>query len=54
MPGGDKTGPAGQGSRTGRGKGLCSGNKQPGSTDNGNRRGMGRRLGQGRGRGTKG
>ena len=59
MPGGDKTGPAGQGSRTGRGKGLCSGNKQAGYADDDNRRGMGRRAGQsengrGKGRGMKG
>lgn len=46
MPGGDKTGPMGQGSRTGRRKGFCSGNKQPGYTDEDNRCGAGRRFGQ--------
>ncbi len=30
MPGGDRTGPLGQGSRTGRGLGYCSGNAAPG------------------------
>ncbi|HDI60774.1 MAG TPA: hypothetical protein ENF48_10575 [Desulfobacteraceae bacterium] len=30
MPGGDRTGPLGQGSRTGRGLGYCTGNPAPG------------------------
>ncbi len=30
MPGGDRTGPAGAGARTGRGAGFCSGSGQPG------------------------
>ncbi len=46
MPRGDKTGPAGQGARTERGKGLFSGNNQPGYFDDDNRRGMDRRAGQ--------
>ncbi len=59
MPRGDKTGPMGQGSRTGRGKGLCSGNDNPGYTNDENRRGAGRRSGMGnsgsgRGRGMSG
>lgn len=59
MPRGDKTGPTGQGSRTGRGKGLCSGNENAGYTNDENRRGAGRGAGQGnsgrrRGRGMSG
>ena len=37
MPGGNRTGPLGQGPKTGRGLGFCSGNDQPGfenSNDN--------------------
>jgi len=30
MPGGDRTGPRGMGSGTGRGAGYCSGNEEPG------------------------
>lgn len=30
MPRGDRTGPAGQGPRTGRGLGFCAGNDRPG------------------------
>lgn len=60
MPAGDRTGPAGQGPRSGRGKGFCSGNSTPGFNNDDNRRragriggrGMGR--GRGRGRGTGG
>ncbi|MFO7830848.1 MAG: DUF5320 domain-containing protein [Desulfuromonadaceae bacterium] len=61
MPRGDKTGPNGLGSRTGRGAGYCSGNNEPGCTTAGGRgtagglggrrgggRGLGRGLGQGR------
>lgn len=34
MPAGDRTGPMGQGSRTGRGLGFCSGNFEPGFLNN--------------------
>ena len=47
MPRGDGTGPWGQGSRTGRGLGYCSGYNIPGTTP-----GMGLARGFGRGRGT--
>jgi len=30
MPGGDRTGPLGEGPRTGRGMGVCTGNDAPG------------------------
>ena len=68
MPRGDKTGPNGQGSKTGRGAGYCSGNNEPGCTTAGGRggmrgpggrrgsgggRGMGRGLKQGRGQGLR-
>jgi hypothetical protein len=58
MPRGDRTGPNGLGSRTGRGAGYCSGNNEPGYTTAGGRggagglggrRGGGRGLGLGRG-----
>jgi len=43
MPGGDRTGPAGYGSRTGRGLGYCSGYDSPGFTKGFSRgRGFGR------------
>lgn len=42
MPGGDKTGPRGEGAKTGRGAGLCGGNDSPGYTTSGS--GMGRRM----------
>lgn len=48
MPGGDRTGPMGQGPMTGRGMGYCSGNVQPGYAVSGFGCGLGRR---GRGRG---
>ncbi|MFX0006921.1 MAG: DUF5320 domain-containing protein [Candidatus Hermodarchaeota archaeon] len=56
MPGGDRTGPRGLGSRTGRGLGYCSGYDTPGYTKGsgmGFGRGWGRGwgLGYGRGRG---
>ena len=52
MPGGDRTGPIGQGPRTGRGLGFCSGNDVPGFTFPRGRFGFGRGLGRGfRGRG---
>ena len=49
MPGGDRTGPRGEGAKTGRGAGLCSGNDSPGYTTSGS--GMGGGMGGGRGRG---
>jgi len=44
MPRGDRTGPDGKGSKTGRGLGYCAGDDSPGFTK-GSRRGMGRRKG---------
>ena len=56
MPRGDRKGPEGMGSRTGRGLGLCSGYDSPGFTKgrfgDGMRRGRG--LGFGRGAGFQG
>ena len=49
MPWGDRTGPFGMGSRTGRGLGYCSGYDAPGFA--GFRPGMGRGFGFGRGPG---
>ena len=50
MPWGDRTGPAGQGPRTGRGLGYCNGYNQPGyATSPGFGRGYGRGFGFGRG-----
>ena len=46
MPFGDKTGPQGQGPRTGRGLGFCAGYETPGS--------MNTAVGFGRGRGGRG
>jgi hypothetical protein len=66
MPGGDRTGPRGEGSRTGRAAGYCSGNDSPGYANpmvgyggrgmrggagGGIRGGMGGMMGGGRGRG---
>jgi hypothetical protein len=62
MPGGDRTGPRGLGSRTGRSLGYCAGYDTPGYTKGpgmglgigwgrGLRRGYGRGFGYGRGRG---
>ncbi len=59
MPQGDRTGPMGQGSRTGRSLGFCSGHDTPGYTRGlgermqrgsgfGRGMGLGRRMGQGR------
>ena len=45
MPFGDRTGPAGQGPRTGRGAGLCSGSAVPGMMNRGG--GFGRGHGGG-------
>lgn len=50
MPQGDSTGPMGQGPRTGRSLGFCSGYDTPGYTK-GFGGGMGRGFGYGRGRG---
>jgi hypothetical protein len=50
MPGGDRTGPLGQGPGTGRAFGYCYGYDSPGYTK-GPGRGMGRGLGFGRGMG---
>jgi len=52
MPGGDGTGPMGQGSMTGRGMGYCAGFGVPGFMNPGFGRGFGRRrFGRGFGRG---
>ena len=52
MPAGDKSGPLGQGPRTGRGKGFCSGSSAPGYANDEDRRGMGRGpAGKGKGSG---
>src|SRR4030042_4255949 len=60
MPGGDRTGPMGQGPRTGRALGFCSGYDTPGYVKGfgggmgrgfGFGRGMGRGMGYGRGMG---
>ena len=53
MPGGDGTGPRGQGPMTGRGAGICSGSGVPGFMNRcfGFARGMARRMGRGWGRG---
>ena len=51
MPGGDGTGPVGQGSMTGRGAGFCNGNFAPGYANPIPRGGMGFGRGMGRGRG---
>lgn len=48
MPRRDRTGPEGQGPRTGRRMGLCSGSNESGTTDRPN---IGRGKGRGRGRG---
>ena len=54
MPAGDRTGPLGQGPRTGRASGFCSGYNTPGYTTSpggGMGRGFGRGMGRGFGRG---
>ena len=48
MPAGDRTGPRGQGPKTGRGLGFCNDYNKPGYTNDQNRPFDGR--GQGRGR----
>ena len=50
MPYGDHKGPLGQGPKTGRGLGYCSGNDRPGAEVD-TARGLGRGLGKGMGRG---
>jgi hypothetical protein len=45
MPAGDRTGPKGMGSMTGRGMGYCAGSGIPGSMRPVNGRGFGRGLG---------
>lgn len=52
MPGGDRTGPLGNGPMTGRGAGYCGGYSGPGYTNNGFGAGFGRGFG-GRGRGRR-
>lgn len=51
MPAGDRTGPLGYGSRTGRGLGYCSGYGAPGYLYSGAGWGSGRGFGRGFGRG---
>jgi len=51
MPRGDRTGPLGQGPRTGRAAGYCSGYQVPGYMNPGGGRGLGFGRGMGRGRG---
>jgi hypothetical protein len=57
MPGGNKTGPQGQGPMTGRGLGYCAGYPNPGSLNNFYGRGisgLGRIFGRGIGQGFRG
>lgn len=56
MPSGDRTGPLGQGSMTGKGFGFCSGNDTPGFENGfgGSGRRGGRGFGFGRGAGGRG
>ena len=51
MPRGDRTGPEGRGSMTGRGAGYCAGNEAPGYANPTGRLGMGRGQSMGGGRG---
>ena len=51
MPGGDRTGPIGQGPMTGRGRGYCAGFGLPGYQSPAPGRGLGRVFGRGMGRG---
>lgn len=53
MPRGDRTGPAGMGSRTGRGAGFCSGIDAPGFASAGNQN-FGGGFGRGAGGGGRG
>ncbi len=50
MPAGDRTGPNGEGPKTGRGLGYCTGNTQPGYSQP-PRMGLGRGYGRGNNRG---
>jgi hypothetical protein len=47
MPGGDRTGPMGEGPMTGRGAGFCTGNSQAGYSSSFSRLGLGLRRGRG-------
>lgn len=51
MPGGDRTGPNGQGPMTGRQAGLCRGFNGPAGQNFGAGRGLGRGMGRGLGYG---
>ena len=51
MPRGNRTGPEGQGPKTGRGAGYCTGNEAPGYANPTGRMGMGRGQGMRGGRG---
>lgn len=51
MPGGDRTGPRGEGPMTGRRAGFCAGFDSPGFVNSFSRRGLRRGVGFGRGRG---
>jgi hypothetical protein len=51
MPGGDRTGPLGEGPLTGRRAGYCAGNDAPGFTEPWTGRGQGGGFGAGRGGG---
>lgn len=51
MPGGDRTGPMGQGPMTGRARGYCAGSNMPGYASPWFGRGFGRGFGGGWGRG---
>jgi len=51
MPRGDGSGPAGQGSMTGRGMGYCAGYPVPGFTNSSYGRGIGRGMARGIGMG---
>lgn len=51
MPGGDRTGPLGEGPMTGRGMGLCGSYPTPDHAQSGLGRGFGRGFGRGRGLG---
>ena len=54
MPGGDRTGPSGMGSMTGRGAGYCAGYSGPGSVNPIPGRGFGMGFGRGSGFGFRG
>ena len=51
MPGGNRTGPLGMGTMTGRGAGYCAGNTVPGYMNPYGGRGLGMARGRGYGRG---